>query len=143
LENFIVDVLGRRNGLEGSIGTYSLGTISYNMTGNSWCENIGRAHKSNNIIWNVHLIDRVFWQCCHDPDCRGFRGEHIDLPEEVDMEIDDYFLDLELASLCMNGQNGPEKHDETAADKEFDDPVLEEAFRKLNFRAAAAEIVYR
>lgn len=26
LENFIVDVLGRRNGLEGSIGTYSLGT---------------------------------------------------------------------------------------------------------------------
>lgn len=59
------------------------------------------------------------------------------------MEIDDYFLDLELASLCMNGQNGPEKHDETAADKEFDDPVLEEAFRKLNFRAAAAEIVYR
>lgn len=143
LERFIRDTLARRKGLEGSIYTFSLGlhqpiprTISYSMKGNRWCENIGRAHKSNNIIWNVHLIDRFCWQSCHDPDCRGFRGEHIGLPEEINNEIDDFFLDMELALLDINERRAIlEKTDQgenLCSEQEFDDPILEEAMCKLD-----------
>eukprot|EP00804_Cyclotella_cryptica_P007655 CCRYP_015234-RA/>CCRYP_015234-RA protein AED:0.02 eAED:0.02 QI:411/1/1/1/0.5/0.33/3/139/739 len=143
LERFIVNILGRRQGLEGTICTFSLGnhqpiprTISYNMKGNRWCENIGRAHKSNNIIWNVHLIDRVCWQSCHDPDCRGFRGEQIVLPDEVNSEIDDFFLDMELALLDIHESQGicdtTDQGDRLCSEEEFDDPLLEEAMCNLN-----------
>ena len=138
LDDFVINTLGRRKGLQGSIGTYSLSSeqplprmISYNMLGNRWCENIGRAHKSNNIIWNVHLMQRVCWQCCHDPECRGFRGEQIDLTEEINADIDEYFLDRELSSLCINNQE-TSKHNETlAAQDEFSDPELEEVMRNM------------
>ena len=145
LDQFIVHTLGKRKGLDGSIGTWSLGnhqpfprSISFNMKNNRWCENIGRAHKSNSIIWVVHLIDRVCWQSCHDPECRavGFRGERIDLPEEVNVEIDEYFLDLELSAL--NESQIIERTDKISKavvleeNNDFDDPELEEALRQLN-----------
>lgn len=135
LEHFVVNTLGRRQGLVGNIGTWSLGTqqplpqtICFNMKDNRFCDNVGRAHKSNNVIWNVHLIDRVCWQSCHDPECRGFRGTAIDLPEEVNAEIDEYFLDFELSSLNENEIIIEKKENEGAANKangEFDDPALE------------------
>ena len=50
-------------------------------------------------FWNIHRVDRVCWQSCYDPDCRGFCGELIDLPMEVNNEIDKYFLDSELSAL--------------------------------------------
>ncbi|KAL7515657.1 hypothetical protein ACHAXN_013182 [Cyclotella atomus] len=144
LEEFIVNTLGQRKGLSGSIGTYSLGiqlplprTISFNMVGNRWCENVGRAHKSNNIIWNVYLMDRVCWQSCHDPDCRGFRGESIDLPTEIHTEIDEYFLERELSSLNFDNQR-----DATPTESnEFDDPDLEEGMQNLDIKAAESAAV--
>ena len=74
LDHFIVNTLGKRGNLIGSIGTWTLDymlqplpqTICYNMRDNRFCENVARAHKSNNIIWNVHLIDRVCWQTCRE-----------------------------------------------------------------------------
>ena len=67
------------------------------MKGNRYCEKIGRAHKSSRIIWSVHLVDRVYWQSCYDQECRGFRGELIHLPAEVNDKIDEYFLNSELS----------------------------------------------
>ena len=106
MEDFVVNVLGRRRGLGGSIGTWSLDsrkplpqTIAFNMKDNRWCENVNRAHKSNNIIWNVHLVNRVCWQSCHDPECRNFRGKSVELPEEIHREIDDFFIDCEIGDL--------------------------------------------
>ena len=110
LDRFIVNTLGKRENLVGNIGTLTLEysmlqplpqLICYNMKDNRYCEHIGRAHKSNNIIWNVHLIDRVCWQTCHDPECRGakFRCKPIDLPEDVNMKIDEFFLEHELSML--------------------------------------------
>jgi len=148
LDEFI-NTLGKRKGLDGRIGTFSLGidqplprTISYNMLGNRWCENVGRAHKSNNIIWNVHLVYRVCWQCCHDPDCRGFRGKEIAITStDVNTEIDEYFFthqqadenefndpELEDAMRNINISNHSEK---AAEEEEFEDADLEEALLKL------------
>ena len=135
LEHFILNTLGKRKGLVGSIGTWSIDnyqqplpqTVTFNMKDNRYCDNIGRAHKSNNIIWNVHLIDRVCHQSCHDPECRRFRGKPIDLPEEVNTEIDEYFLDYELSKLNENVASGQQDDD-----GEFDDPLLESAMRQLD-----------
>jgi len=140
LERFILNTLGNRRGIIGNIGTWSLGThqplpqtVSYTMKDNRFCDNIGRAHKSNNIIWNVHLIDRICRQGCHDPECHGFRGEAFDLPEEVNLEIEEWFFDYELSSLNENeiienkneqavpGENG-----------EFDDLTLEALMCQLD-----------
>lgn len=73
LDQFIVNSLGKRENLVGQIGTWTIDymlqplpqTICYNMRDNRFCENVQRAHKSNNIMWNVHLRDRVCWQTCH------------------------------------------------------------------------------
>jgi hypothetical protein len=155
LDHFIVSTLGQRKNLVGSIGTWTLDTlqplpqsICYNMRDNRFCEYVGRAHKSNNIIWNVHLIDRVCWQTCHDPECRAakFRGEIIDLPEEVNIEIDEYFLEHELSRLNEGELIGRSNVDKGAIsvrpnrckvidegyEADYDDPELEQAMLKLN-----------
>ncbi|KAK1736093.1 UL52/UL70 DNA primase domain-containing protein [Skeletonema marinoi] len=142
LDNFIVNTLGKRENLVGNIGTWTLDymlqplpqIICYNMRDNRYCENVARAHKSNNIIWNVHLIDRVCFQTCHDPECRAaqFRGEALNLPEDVNTEIDEFFLEYELSTLNegivieSNSENGNKASDD------FDDPELEQAMLQLN-----------
>jgi len=139
LEKFLVYTLGKRKGLVGSLGTWCLctqrplpQTICFNMKGNRYCERIERAHKSNGIIWNVHLIDRLCWQSCHDPECKGFRGKPVHLPEKVNDEIDEYFLDSELSSL---------KESEFLCDSknEFDDPDLDTAMCQLDISSIARE----
>ena len=141
LESFVLNTLGKRKGLIGSIGTWSLDstrplpqTIAFNMKDNRWCDNAGRAHKSNNIIWNIHLIDRICYQSCHDPECHGFRGEPIDLPEEVNLDIDEYFLECEISTLNENVANGQ------LIDGEFDDPTLEAAMQQLDISNVAPKI---
>ena len=148
LEHYVVTTLGRREGLVGCIGTWSLGTqqplpqtVCFNMKDNRYCDHVSRAHKSNNVIWNVHLIDRNCWQSCHDPECRGFRGKSIDLPEEVHSEIDEYFLDFELRNLNENEiiDNKENEHSPAIHDGEFDDPALEDAMRQLDISDVAQE----
>lgn len=129
LERFILENLGKRSGVVGRISTWSIGTqqplprtVCFNMKDNRFCDNIGRAHKSNNIIWNVHLGDRVCWQGCHDPECKGFRGNSLELSEEVNIEIDEYFLEYELSLLI---------EDEVVACQQDDKSLLESEMSKL------------
>lgn len=152
LESFIVNNLSKRGGGQGSISTWSFGlttqqhslpqSVSFNIKDNRYCEHVGRAHKSNNIIWNVHLIDRVCWQSCHDPECRGFKGEHLDLPDDVNNEIDEFFLDQELSSLNEDQIVDGALSNDTATynDDEFDDPLLEEALLRLNVSSVEKSI---
>ena len=148
LDHFIVNTLGKRENLVGNIGTYTIDfmlqplpqLICYNMRDNRYCEHAARAHKSNNIIWNVHLIDRVCWQTCHDPECRAakFRGKLFDLPEDVNTEIDDFFLEHELSKLNegnvirSNSKTGNKAVSQEERSDDFDDPELEQAMLKLN-----------
>lgn len=153
LEQWIIDTLGTRNGRIGSIGTWSVvvgtqrplpQTVCFNMKDNRYCYNVGRAHKSNNIIWNVDLLDRVCYQSCHDPECRGYRGDPIDVPWEMNDEIDDYFLDYELSLLNENEvvEKRVIRHS-TATDVggtgEFDDLFLEAAMGQLDLNRICQE----
>lgn len=56
------------------IGTTTTKTpwmIVYQMARNRWCWNVRRAHKSNNVMFVVDLSQRVFYQKCHDQNCKA------------------------------------------------------------------------
>ncbi|KAF3676126.1 putative solute carrier family 25 member 39-like [Capsicum annuum] len=55
----------------------------YNMSRNRFCERIGRQHKSNHVIYVVDLRRNVYYQKCHDPDCRGYRSPLRPVPDNV------------------------------------------------------------
>ena len=106
LDNFILQQ-STRGGNQGKIRAWSMEGahfITYQMSDNRWCENINRAHKSNNIIWNVDLKCYTFWQSCHDPECRAMKSRGIiqHLPSEVAADVSDYLVDLELADIDVD-----------------------------------------
>lgn len=45
--------------------------ITYHVARNRWCGNVGRAHRSNNVMFVVDLSLRVYYQKCHDPACQA------------------------------------------------------------------------
>ncbi|GMP24604.1 hypothetical protein CsSME_00001809 [Camellia sinensis var. sinensis] len=47
------------------------GLMVYSMSRNRYCERIGRQHKSNHVMYIVDLRRAIYYQKCHDPDCRG------------------------------------------------------------------------
>ena len=59
--------------------------LSYDILRYRWCENIGRHHKSNNIVIVVDLVSGVYYQKCYDPDCRSqnFKSQDYKLPAEL------------------------------------------------------------
>ena len=105
LDNFILQ-LSTRGGIQGRIRSWLMegGQLSYQMSNNRWCENIGRAHKSNNVIWNVNLKCRTYWQTCYDTECRAanFSGTTKHLPAEVASDVSDYLIDQELAAIDVD-----------------------------------------
>ena len=60
-----------------------LGLATLHMQGNRFCENAERAHKSNNVSFTVDFREGAYFQRCHDPDCRGFRGCFRALPDAL------------------------------------------------------------
>ncbi|XP_057426931.1 uncharacterized protein LOC130720319 [Lotus japonicus] len=86
LDKFILSVASVGN-IPGNIHSWyffsEFGLIVYSMTKNRYCERIGRHHKSNNVIYVVDLRRAVYYQKCHDPDCRGYRSPLREIPVHV------------------------------------------------------------
>ncbi|KAH7488358.1 hypothetical protein PRIC1_007526 [Phytophthora ramorum] len=61
--------------------------IIYHMARNRWCANIGRPHRSNNVMFIVDIDQRVFYQKCHDPACQAidFRSPPQPLPSHIEL----------------------------------------------------------
>lgn len=57
--------------------------LVYEIALNRFCYNIGREHKSNGIMYVVDLKNAMYYQKCHDPDCKEFRSEAWPLPENT------------------------------------------------------------
>ncbi|GAV76314.1 Herpes_UL52 domain-containing protein [Cephalotus follicularis] len=83
LDKFIESVASIGN-VTGKIRSWYLfskyGLMVYSMSRNRYCERIGRQHKSNHVMYVVDLTGAVFYQKCHDPDCRGYRSPFRPLP---------------------------------------------------------------
>lgn len=86
VDNF-VSTLIRKDGIQGGIRRWnyfvSEQLIVYDIIKYRWCENVGRFHKSNNIMIVVDLKEEVWYQKCHDPNCRNFRSSSYPLPQEI------------------------------------------------------------
>jgi len=63
-------------------------TLDYDIVGNRFCHNIGRAHKSNNVKYVVDLRKGVYYQKCYDSDCAGYRSPETKLPPKILFLID-------------------------------------------------------
>ncbi|XP_050003297.1 DNA-directed primase/polymerase protein isoform X2 [Alexandromys fortis] len=63
--------------------------LVYDICKYRWCENIGRSHKSNNIMILVDLKNEVWYQKCHDPVCKAqnFKSNCFPLPTEVSLRF--------------------------------------------------------
>eukprot|EP01116_Phalansterium_solitarium_P006383 TRINITY_DN1867_c0_g2_i1.p3 TRINITY_DN1867_c0_g2~~TRINITY_DN1867_c0_g2_i1.p3 ORF type:complete len:152 (+),score=67.97 TRINITY_DN1867_c0_g2_i1:501-956(+) len=78
-----------RGGVQGSLRSWvyfeQSKVLIYNISKNRYCENLGRAHKSNHVFYVVDLLKQHFYQKCHDPDCRlvDFKGFEHAVPSEI------------------------------------------------------------
>nr|XP_019955886.1 PREDICTED: DNA-directed primase/polymerase protein [Paralichthys olivaceus] len=86
VDNFVLTLV-RKDGIQGSIRRWNYFVaeqlLVYDIVKYRWCENVGTFHKSNNIMIVVDLKEEVWYQKCHDPDCRNFRSSSYPLPQEI------------------------------------------------------------
>ncbi|KAG7225831.1 hypothetical protein INR49_014352 [Caranx melampygus] len=86
VDNFVLTVV-RKDGIQGSIRRWNYFVaeqlLIYDIAKYRWCKNVKRFHKSNNIMIVVDLKEEVWYQKCHDPDCRNFRSSSYPLPQEI------------------------------------------------------------
>ena len=85
---FVCEDFNRWSGLSGAnVRSWTAfpeyGVLVLNLFGNRFCENVERAHKSNNVMFIVDFRESAYYQRCHDPDCRGARGPWHELGEDV------------------------------------------------------------
>ena len=57
--------------------------LEYEIAGYRYCDNVQRQHKSNNIRFVVLLGRGIYFQMCHDPDCKDFKSKDYHLPKSV------------------------------------------------------------
>ncbi|NWR63070.1 PRIPO protein, partial [Bucorvus abyssinicus] len=87
--DYFVRSLVNKDGVQGGIRRWNYFSLEeilvYDISGYRWCENIGRAHKSNNIMILVDLKKEVWYQKCHDPACRekNFKSQSFPLPPRI------------------------------------------------------------
>jgi hypothetical protein len=78
--------------------------LEYQIVGNRYCHNINRAHKSNNIMFEVNLTSGYVRQKCWDADCRGFRSAPVYLPVQLSpslLEIDEAVGDIVIQNALL------------------------------------------
>ncbi|XP_070316179.1 DNA-directed primase/polymerase protein isoform X3 [Odocoileus virginianus] len=88
IDQFVLSLVNK-NGIKGGIRRWNYffpeELLVYDICKYRWCENIGRAHRSNNIMILVDLKNEVWYQKCHDPVCKAenFKSDCYPLPAEV------------------------------------------------------------
>ncbi|NXX83999.1 PRIPO protein, partial [Urocolius indicus] len=88
IDSFVRSLVNK-DGVQGGIRRWNYFSqeeiLVYDISGYRWCENIGRAHKSNNIMILVDLKKEVWYQKCHDPVCReqNFKSQSFPLPPRL------------------------------------------------------------
>uniref|UniRef100_A0A2K5CXY6 DNA-directed primase/polymerase protein n=1 Tax=Aotus nancymaae TaxID=37293 RepID=A0A2K5CXY6_AOTNA len=88
VDHFVLSLVNK-DGIKGGIRRWNYffpeELLVYDICKYRWCENIGRPHKSNNIMILVDLKNEVWYQKCHDPVCKAenFKSDCFPLPAEV------------------------------------------------------------
>lgn len=86
VDNFVLSVV-KKDDVHGSIRRWNYFAaeqlLVYDIAKYRWCENVERFHKSNNIMIVVDLKEEMWYQKCHDPECKNFRSSSHPLPQEI------------------------------------------------------------
>ncbi|KAJ8271765.1 hypothetical protein COCON_G00106240 [Conger conger] len=88
VDDFVLSLVTRGD-VHGGVRRWSLFVseqlLVYDILRYRWCQNVGRHHKSNNIMIMVDLKEEIWYQKCHDPVCRSvnYRSPNLPLPQEV------------------------------------------------------------
>ncbi|NXW31398.1 PRIPO protein, partial [Phaetusa simplex] len=112
IDHFVRSVVNK-DGVQGGIRRWNYFSLEeilvYDISGYRWCENIGRAHKSNNIMILVDLKKEVWYQKCHDPVCReqNFKSQSFPLPPRLCLPF--LFKEEEERTLTDERGNTEEK----------------------------------
>uniref|UniRef100_A0A8C5LGL0 DNA-directed primase/polymerase protein n=1 Tax=Leptobrachium leishanense TaxID=445787 RepID=A0A8C5LGL0_9ANUR len=77
--------------------------LIYDIVNYRFCENIGRPHKSNNVMFVVDLKNEVWYQKCHDPVCKAqkFKSDYYPLPHDICLpsllkeEVEECFITMD------------------------------------------------
>lgn len=81
LDDYILGIIGQCNGDIYGISMVGDSSIIYAIKGGyKYCANIGRHHKSNNVMLVADVNARHMTQKCFDPDCRGFQSPAWPIP---------------------------------------------------------------
>uniref|UniRef100_UPI00398E5201 DNA-directed primase/polymerase protein isoform X3 n=1 Tax=Pristiophorus japonicus TaxID=55135 RepID=UPI00398E5201 len=108
IDSFIAGQVNK-GGIQGALRRWNYFSseelIVYDISKNHWCENIGRAHKSNNIMVVVDLKREIWYQKCYDPVCRAqkFRSESHPLPHECCL---DFLIDMDNEFIFTMDEDG-------------------------------------
>ncbi|XP_062864648.1 DNA-directed primase/polymerase protein isoform X2 [Trichomycterus rosablanca] len=119
LDDFVLKLVCKED-IQGSIRrwTYFVSDqlLVYDIGKFRWCYNVNRFHKSNNIMIVIDLKEEVWYQRCHDPECRkqNYRSSSFPLPQEVCMsymlkedEEDQAFLMDDLGNIELSQRHVP------------------------------------
>ncbi|NWQ93541.1 PRIPO protein, partial [Burhinus bistriatus] len=112
IDDFVRSLVNK-DGVQGGIRRWNYFSLEeilvYDISGYRWCENIGRAHKSNNIMILVDLKKEVWYQKCHDPVCRekNFKSQSFPLPPRICLPV--LFKEEEECTLMDERGNTEEK----------------------------------
>ncbi|KAM7111290.1 DNA-directed primase/polymerase protein isoform 3-T4 [Molossus nigricans] len=116
--------------------------LVYDICKYRWCGNIGRAHKSNNIMILVDLKNEVWYQKCHDPICKAenFKSDRFPLPAEVCLpsllKEEEEFTTHET----MNDETeNPHMSSSTLSKGVFSDPEWDNGIDDTNFLEATED----
>lgn len=86
VDNFVLTIV-KKDGIQGAIRRWnyfvSEHLLVFDILKYRWCQNVGRFHKSNNIMIIVDLKEEVWYQKCHDPACKNFRSLSYPLPQDI------------------------------------------------------------
>ncbi|KAI3458089.1 hypothetical protein Pfo_014752 [Paulownia fortunei] len=117
-----VEAIASKGNVSGKIRSWywfsEYGLMVYSMARNRYCERIGREHKSNHVIYVVDLRRAVYYQKCHDPDCRGYRSPLRPVPNDV--IPDPAFL------FNLSGDSDSQGHTNPAGDESLTDSCKKE-----------------
>ncbi|XP_069349627.1 DNA-directed primase/polymerase protein [Eulemur rufifrons] len=152
VDHFVLSLVNK-NGIKGGIRRWNYffpeELLVYDICKYRWCENIGRAHKSNNIMILVDLKNEVWYQKCHDPVCKAenFKSDCFPLPAEVCLlflfKDEEEFPADETDETRNNKTKNPQEQSpnksSTSSDVDWDDGIDDAYFLEATEDAEFAE----
>ncbi|XP_053515879.1 DNA-directed primase/polymerase protein isoform X1 [Artibeus jamaicensis] len=151
IDQFVLSLVNK-NGIKGGIRCWNYffreQLLVFDICKYRWCENIGRAHKSNNIMIVVDLKNEVWYQKCHDPECQAvnFKSDRSPLPAEVRLsflleEEEEFTTDETMNNKTKSPQKPPSSVSSKTefSDADWDDGIDDTCFLEATEDAELAE----